>query len=281
MRVVVTGSDGRLGAALAAALDKRSDIDLVRLGSPRTPGTGRRSIPVDIADRPALAAAIHASRPDVVVHLAAIIGGNPLLAADGAHRYNVAPVETVTRAAAGGGAAKVVLASSAAVYGDKYRHAASESSIPDPVGPYALSKLAAEEALAESAGSGLQTVALRIFNLAGPGFDSSLVNRLRASRRDAPVELVGWCDFVRDYVHVDDAVDAVVACIDTDLPGDNEVLNIASGIATSNERLVGELGRTGEVHYMITGDVSSFSVADIGKARDLLGFSPRDVAEMA
>ncbi len=268
-RVVVTGASGRIGAAVVAALAGDPDFDVIAFVSPAaapssaTPPDGNPAgIPVDLADRAAFGRALRNARPDVVIHLAARRDGGP-----GATEVNVGSIEQLVASVSGAGIRRVVFASSAAVYGDSATRSSAESDELAPASDYGRAKIAGELALADAA---CETVALRIFNVFGPGFDDSLVSRLLEATPEQPAQLRGMETFVRDYVHVSDVVAAIRAAASVSLPERHLVFNVGSGVALSNLDVVAALG--GErLNTVVVEWPRSYSVADVSRARPVLG----------
>jgi UDP-glucose 4-epimerase len=281
MKILVTGSAGRLGMRLRRRLATRDEFDVLYLRNPK-PGRPREADDVDVTDSSTLSGAVRAFAPRVIVHLASIAGAACEVDPARAHAVNVGAVETIAEAAVTNGVARVLFASTSAVYGDQYRRPVDESDELHPASTYAKTKHAAEAILARATESStsLETVSLRIFNVYGPGFDQSLVGKLRHSTPADPVVLRDLDDFVRDYSHVDSVVDAIVAALDAELPVRASTFNIGSGVPTSNRDLVAALERTGPIYYEISPGGFSYSCADISAARRVLGFTPsNDLAD--
>ncbi|GAA2079990.1 NAD-dependent epimerase/dehydratase family protein [Pseudolysinimonas kribbensis] len=258
VRVLVTGADGRIGARL-----------------PQTPGVSwiRAShAELDVADRAAWREALTAKRPEVVVQLAGMTsaGTDP----GAMRRVNVDAVRLLAEEAARAGAG-IVLASSAAVYGDRHERPVDESSALDGVGPYAESKIAAEELLSTAVVRGdlRAAAALRIFNVFGPGMRDSLVNRLQSAVAGPPVPLRGPRGFVRDYVHVDDVGEALARAARGLEPGWLPV-NVGRGIPVDNQDLAGSLGLTEGVAFVWADGPPSFSCAVVDRAAAVFGVRP-------
>jgi UDP-glucose 4-epimerase len=274
--VVVVGVRGGLGRAVARRLRTRgrSVVGIARRTSPGVDAVA------DLTDRRALAALLADVRPSAVVVAAGVTPGECDTDPDAARRVTVDAVLDLYDAADAAGCRTLVVPSSSAVYGDARRTPADESAPPAPGSRYAELKLAAEEGVAArlAAGGGVRPVALRIFNVWGPGFRRSLVTRLLASTPGAPVALAGLDSFVRDYVHGDDVAALVAAVIESgdELPG---VVNVGSGAAVSNRRLVAALGARHELHWVEGEPLASWSCADVSLARRVLGFAPRGVAD--
>jgi nucleoside-diphosphate-sugar epimerase len=166
-----------------------------------------------------------------------------------------------------------------------------EGALPAPVSPYAVSKLAGEHyCRCFDKIYGLETVALRYFNVFGPRQDPAgqyaavvpiFIERVCAGR---PVVVYGDGEQTRDFVYVEDVVRAnqLAATVD-DVPG--QCLNIASGDESSvNEllamvcRLAGRDDVAVRHESVRAGDVPH-SCADIGLARRALGYEPQVTLE--
>ncbi len=261
--------------AVRRRFERASELEPSYLVSPRADAaTGR---PVELANEQLVREVVAELRPEAVVHLGGIMGAaceaDPVLT----HEVNVRATRVLADAAAEAGAHRFVLASSSAVYGDQARHPITENAPVVTPSLYARSKAAAETQLAEASDSypEFTAVALRIFNIYGPGFHNSLVSRLENSTQDAPVLLNGLDNFVRDYVHVDDVVTAIVASLGTRLETPMHAINIASGEPVSNRLLVRRLGALGDIHYTVGAGEYSYSCADVARARAELGSAPR------
>jgi UDP-glucose 4-epimerase len=223
----------------------------------------------------------HAAQPSV-----------PLSVADPAMTYavNVTGTLNILQAARDAGARNVVLASTSAVYGDDPTSPKLESLTPKPISPYASSKLADEQLCSVfQTCYGLECVALRYFNVFGPGQDPNsayaavipkFIDLLRRGER--PV-IFGDGLQTRDFVYVGDVVEANLLAVSAAVePG--SVYNIASGRPTSLiqvlralEELL-ELGATPDHQPERAGDIRH-SLADVSKARQELGFTARTSLE--
>ena len=178
---------------------------------------------------------------------------------------------------------RVVYASSSSVYGNSGTLPRTESQQPDPISPYAVAKLAAERyCVSFHRVYGLETVALRYFNVFGPRQDpksqyAAVVPRfLAAIEAGEPVPIHGDGTQSRDFTYVANVVAANL------LAGDAEgavgsVLNVATGRQASVNELADTigavLGKPVEKHYLPvrTGDVRD-SWANVDEAKRLLGY---------
>jgi nucleoside-diphosphate-sugar epimerase len=181
---------------------------------------------------------------------------------------------------------RVVFASSSSVYGNSGTLPRQESQAPDPISPYAVAKLAAERyCVSFHRVYGLETVALRYFNVFGPRQDptsqyAAVVPRfLAAIAEGRPVPVHGDGTQSRDFTYVANVVDANVLAADADGAA-GAVLNIATGRRASVGELadaVGAvLGKPVEKEYLPTraGDVRD-SWADVSEATRVLGYRPK------
>jgi UDP-glucose 4-epimerase len=250
MRTVVTGGAGFIGSALVDRLvhDGHDVVVVDDLSTGRlenladTFNSGRvQFAEVDLASD-GLAPVVASARPEVVYHLGAQIDvrrsvAEPALDAT----VNVVGTIQVARAALDAGCKRLVFASSGGtVYGepDAAELPIDERYPPRVTNPYGVAKRSAEDYLASFAAlDGLEPVSLRLANVYGPrqdphgeaGVVAIFCNRLL---EDQPVTVFGDGLQTRDYVFVDDVVEAFVAA--GSRPGlGGERLNIGTGVASS------------------------------------------------
>jgi UDP-glucose 4-epimerase len=184
------------------------------------------------------------------------------------------------------GVQRVVLASSGAVYGHQSVQPLTEDLFPSPRSPYAVSKLAAEHYV-HTIGRlwGIETVALRIFNAYGPGqplpaaHPPVIPHFLRQAARNGTLVIHGKGDQTRDFVYIDDVVEAMVAA-STAPTIDQSVVNIGSGTGTGIKMLAQyALEAVGaNTEWIFTEDQDpgpSQMAADIQRAHKKLGYQPR------
>jgi nucleoside-diphosphate-sugar epimerase len=198
---------------------------------------------------------------------------------------NVIGTLNVLLAARDEGVRRVVCASSSSVYGANPALPKQEDMIPLPISPYATGKLAAEGYCRSfGVGYGLETVALRYFNVFGTRQDPSsqyaavIPNFINALLDGRSPTVFGDGEQSRDFTHVDNVVHANLAAMDA--PGvSGKVYNIAAGVKTTLNELIGHLqdlmGTDVEpVHDTPRPGEVKHSVADLARARDELGYAP-------
>lgn len=290
MRVLVTGASGFLGRRLVTRLAASgAEVGALALDALAL-GPEVAWLNVDIRDPDAVERAFAAFAPESVVHLAALahVGESWRRPAE-YFAINVAGAEHVFRASRARGAA-LLFASSAEVYGEvpEEEQPIREARPPQPRSPYALTKAAAELlALRDGA------TVVRAFNLVGPGqapafalpsFAEQLA-RLRSAPDSERVLRVGNLSARRDFVHVDDAIDALLLLVGAPRPG--AVLNIASGVAHSIREALDRLVAESGVTVRLETDPERFRPVDVpllrGDASRLraLGWCPRRSLESA
>jgi len=215
----VTGGAGFIGSTLVRTLLPHgavSVIDNLITGYERNLDEVRGEIEFHYADiRHAATIAPLIADADVVFHLAAIPSvprsiDDPVPS----HEVNIDGTFNVLRAAAQGGVRRVVYAASSSAYGDTPTLPKTETMLPQPKSPYAVQKLVGEYyASVFDSCFGIETVALRFFNVYGPRQDPSspysgvlslFMKHLLA--RTAPT-IFGDGQQTRDFTYVDDVAE--------------------------------------------------------------------------
>ncbi|MBP9701763.1 MAG: GDP-mannose 4,6-dehydratase [Candidatus Pacebacteria bacterium] len=167
---------------------------------------------------------------------------------------------------------KIVFSSSAAVYGVSTAPV-KENSLLKPESPYGQNKVDAEKIL--SVGS---HIALRYFNVY-PSRSGVISKFIALAKEDKDIVLAGDGSQIRDFIFIDDIVVANIKAMEY-ANASFEVFNIASGVGTSIKELAKMIIRLTNSKSKITfkpagkGDVP-FSIADISKARQKLGWEPK------
>lgn len=292
---IVTGGAGFIGSHLCRALIKSGRrvrvVDNLSSGRLSNLAGLSESYPQALEFVEADIRDLHNLRPCFqgagdVYHLAAMTSvEQSVQEPETCHAVNSTGTLHVLCCARDAGASKVVLASSCAVYGSAAQSPCQESQLPQPMSPYAVSKLSAEHyARVFDELYGLQALSLRYFNVYGPGQDprspyAAVIPRFIARLLDGkPPVIYGDGRQSRDFVHVEDVVSANLMAARSAQGG--LVLNIASGRSHDLNQLAAALNRIlgrdlKPVHEAArSGDVRR-SEADIGLARRLIGYAPR------
>jgi UDP-glucose 4-epimerase len=289
--VLVTGGAGFIGSHLVAALLEREHR--VRVLDDFSSGR-RELLPAhpalevlagDIRDPAALERAVAGT--DVIFHQGALRSvPRSVEEPFEYHDVNATGTLRLLLAARAAGVRRLVFASSSSVYGDQPTMPLRETHRPMPISPYGASKLIGEHYCANFARHyGVETVALRYFNVYGPRQDpnsqyAAVVARfIQAARTGVPLEIHGDGEQTRDYTYVDNVVEANLLA--AQVPGvAGEVFNVACGerisvldIAAALERLI---GRPLPRHHVASrpGDVRD-TLADLSRARDRLGYTAK------
>jgi UDP-glucose 4-epimerase len=283
--VLVTGAAGFIGSHLVDRLiaDGHEVVGVDDLSSGANLREGAELIEMDVAG-PALGALVADRRPEVICHLAAQVSVRASVA-DPLHdaRVNVLGTVNVLEAARAAGTRKVVFTSSCAVYGVPAGLPVPVDASLDPRSPYAASKVSGEVYLEMyRALHGVDFTTLTLANVYGPrqtpegeaGVVSIFAAGLLAGR---PTQVYGEGKQTRDYVYVEDVVDAFArACGEQ---GGGRRFNIGTGVQTTDRdlhSLVAEVAGVADDPGFAPprlGDLPAMSI-DPGPARDGLGWSP-------
>lgn len=194
---------------------------------------GVEAVQGDITSTEALREAMHEC--DAVVHLAAVVSvPQSIQEPEKTMQVNVTGTRNVLQCALEGGISKVIVASSAAVYGSSSDMPLQESGQVECLSPYAESKAMNEKDVIAFRKNGLNALALRFFNVYGPGqrSDSSyaslipiFVHAMNAGERPT---IYGSGEQTRDFVHVHDLAIAVHKMVLRAEPYEYPVANVAS-----------------------------------------------------
>jgi nucleoside-diphosphate-sugar epimerase len=176
---------------------------------------------------------------------------------------------------------RFVYASSSSVYGDSVAIPMREDARPQPVSPYGVSKLAAEQlCYLYYANHRVPAVSLRYFTVYGPRQrpDMGFYRFLRAATAGEPITLYGDGEQTRDFTFVHDAVAATVAAATRGVPG--RVYNVGGGSRVSINEVLELIGRVVGRQPLIAMDPAQkgdmrHTFADTWLARMDLGFDPK------
>ena len=304
MKILVTGAAGFIGSKVAwrlagrgdevVGLDNFNDYYDVGLKYARVKqffaGPGLSLVRMDITDKAALDALFEREHFDKMVHLAAQAGVRRSIAEPYAYlQSNVAGFLNVLESCRNHGIGHLVYASSSSVYGANAKVPFAEDDKTDsPVSLYAATKKSNElMAYAYANLYGIATTGLRFFTAYGPWGRPDMAPMLFAKAIFAgePIQLFNGGDMVRDFIYIDDLVEATLRCIDRE-PGPDEngvrsrVYNIGCSHPVKLTDFIAELeqafGREARKEYlpMQPGDVHR-TYADITRLETELGWKPQ------
>lgn len=282
MRYLVTGAAGFIGSQLLHTLVERGH-DAVGWDAftdyydPALKEENARDLPVERVDLAEDELDLRGF--DGVFHLA----GQPGVASFGDVfpvyvRHNVLASQRLFEAAVAAGV-RVVFASSSSIYGDAAAYPTPEDTVPQPISPYGITKLACEH-LARAYGKefGLDVVTVRYFTIYGPRQrpDMALSRIVSCLIEGRPFELHGDGAQSRSFTYVEDAVDATIFALERGAPGD--VFNVGGGEEVSMLEAIELLGKIASRRLELTaaprrlGDQRR-TAADTTHIRDALGWT--------
>jgi len=298
-RVLVTGGAGFIGSNLVEAIVKRGDHARVLddfstghaanlAGAPEWARAGGGSLEIQEGDIRSLDACRRAVEGvDFVLHEAAIPSveqsvRDPITT----DAVNVGGTLNVLTASRDAGVKRFVLASSTAIYGEGEELPKIETMAPAPISPYGAQKLAGEVYCALFHRLyGFPAIALRYFNVFGPRQDPDseyaavIPKFMRAVRSGGRPTIYGDGEQTRDFVFVDDVVQANLRACAAPPDACGQAYNVASGRRTSLKEIVAAIaalsGRPVDpVHEPARGGDIRHSAASIERAAARLAYRP-------
>jgi nucleoside-diphosphate-sugar epimerase len=287
---LVTGGAGFIGSHLAEELVRRGHR--VRVVDSLITGKRRNldHIPSiefhegDLAEPGVAERAVQGM--DYVLHQAAI-PSVPRSITDPAtsNRANITGSVNILVAARDAGVKRLVYAGSSSAYGNTPTLPKREDMVPNPLSPYALQKLVAEQYCQMFTKLyGFETVTIRYFNVFGPRQDpgspySGVISLFATALLEGRQPIIyGDGEQTRDFTYVANVVDGVLRACDASKAA-GEVINVATGGRISLNELLRVMNQIVGINLQAiykeerAGDVKD-SQADISKAKALLGYEP-------
>jgi dolichol-phosphate mannosyltransferase len=292
-RSLVTGAAGFIGAALARRLIARGDAVTLLSGPGSDPWRMEQLredaevLELDLRDADAVARAVGAARPELAFHLAAHGAYSWQRSLPRMIETNVAGTAHVAEAALDAGAHAIVNAGSSSEYGLK-DHAPPEHELPEPNSAYAVTKASATLLggwLARERGAAFTT--LRLYSAYGPWEEPRrLMPALVAAGLERRLPPLADPAIARDFVYVEDVIDAFLLAAERARPGAGAVYNVGSGRQTTLRELAEVARRTFAIAeepawaaFPARDWDTDVWVADARRAADELGWHPRTPLE--
>lgn len=240
-------------------------------------------IEADIRDMEAVDGAFSDGGFDEVIHLAAMAGVRPSIKNPVLYQQvNISGTMNLLEACREHSVNKFIFASSSSVYGNNKKVPFSESDPVDyPISPYASTKKAGELLVYTYHHLfSMKAACLRFFTVYGPRQRPEMAIHLFTDSiyGDREIRQFGDGSTRRDYTYIDDIIDGIISCRQT--PFEYEIINLGRSDTVMLSDLIEKIGTRLDKKPAVkimpeqAGDVEK-TFADITKARDLLGFSPR------
>jgi UDP-glucose 4-epimerase len=286
MKILVTGGAGFIGSHIVEYLVQRGDsvtvVDNLNTGKIENLKSVFKKInfaQIDIRDFKVLKNLME--NIDGVFHQAAMASvQDSFRIPEKFHDVNVNGTENIFKIAKEFGI-KVVYASSSSVYGDTSILPITESDEKRPINPYAKTKLEKDKLAEQYAKNGLKVIGLRYFNVFGPRQSKEYAGVIKLFleriQQGLPPLVNGDGLQIRDFVYVDDAVNANILSMESDI--DFEFFNIGTGTTISILDLANIIIKFSGLKIKpihrpaLPGDVRA-TQADITKVKTMLKWRP-------
>lgn len=196
-------------------------------------------------------------------------------------KCNILATQRLLEAAKESRPKKFVFASSSSIYGDSQDLPLRENSLPRPLSPYGVTKLASENLVSlYHKNYGLPTISLRYFTVFGPGQrpDMAFHKFIKAALSNEEIVIFGDGEQTRDFTFISDIVRANILAAESELSG--EIFNIGGGSRISLKGAIKileeSIGQKIRLKYVEPqrGDMRH-TLADISRAKNLLGYQPK------
>jgi nucleoside-diphosphate-sugar epimerase len=176
---------------------------------------------------------------------------------------------------------KIVMASSSSIYGEQEGMMVENKTIPSPISPYGVTKLASENlGLTYASNHDLPVTSLRYFTVYGPRQrpDMAFSKFIKANLNEEDISIYGDGNQIRDFTYVSDIVEANMSCMNSEIHANvlnigggkthsiMDVLNIIENITDKNNKLIFLTKQKGDVFR---------TEADIKMASKIIGYKPK------
>jgi nucleoside-diphosphate-sugar epimerase len=288
MKILITGVDGFIGHRLA---------DLLISNNNYVVGLGRRDecsvknihayFSGDILDEKLVEKAV--SGVDAIIHLASLTSYNDIIYDKfKTLEINLFGTKNVLNAfVKSKSAKKFIYSSSGKVYGDVKHLPISDEQIPNPLNILGKSKLITEKLIDFYSTGQKEFIIFRIFNVYGPGQQinfliPTILSQVKESENDVKTITLGNIKAKRDYVFIDDVVDAFVLAIEKNLDPGLSIFNICSGKGISAQEIVSIIENLMNIQiniktksFLIRNDETDIEYGSFEKAKKILGWYPK------
>ena len=227
---------------------------------------------VDLTDKLQVKDLIARTNPEVIIHLAALLGDTCEADPELAERVNVEASVNLMKMAQSHGLKRFIFTSSSAVYDQRAYKPTTESENIDPKSVYGQTKLKAEQELTKQNHGIL--IMLRLFNVYGKGFSKSLINRLLTNEH---IKIVNPDHYMRDYIHYTDVIEVIKRAVDQELEVGEYTVNVGSGVIRNTSSIIHYLQTSGicpnyEVEHKAGASVSWANIIRLNK---LFNYKPK------
>lgn len=287
-KYLVTGAAGFIGSAIAKKLVTAGHevytIDNLRTGHEFNIPKGVHFIKGNVQDQESIAQ-LSEIKMDAIFHIAGQSSGEI------SFEDPVYDLQTNTQStlllldyARKTGCTQFIYASTMSVYGDQDILPVKEAYHPNPKSFYAVGKLASENYLKIFSEYGINCTAIRLFNVYGPGQNMDNLKQgmisifLAQALNESKILVKGSVDRFRDFVYIDDVVDAFIKALDCKIG--YEVVNVASGVKTTVAQVLNSIehqfDNTLEIEIKGGTKGDQFGIyADNTKAKEVLHCEPQ------
>ena len=283
MKALVTGGAGFIGSHIVDALVANGGeviiIDNLSTGKRENINTEATLVEADITNLEQIKP--HFVGVEYVFHCAAV--PRVQLSIDdpvSTHNVNINGTLNVLLAARDAKVKRLVYSASSSAIGSNAQLPTKETFLPQPISPYALQKYVGEHyCRLFSLFYGLQTVSLRYFNVYGPrmafsgAYTTVIATFLKQKKDGKKLTITGDGTQTRDFTYVADVVRANLLAAQSDGVGAGEVINAGNHDNHSVNEVAEKIG--GEVEHIAARIEPHDSLADISRAKKLLGWSPQ------